>query len=333
MFDFVRCQTQHLVVVVTEDVFARPWCVGEMVTARANGVSTVPVFFPGVKPPATDFIENYDQAVPDWSLLASLNMTLSMVRETLMWVSTLPRLSIENACSTGTIRRLAAAMPESRPLSMEKDGLDKVITVEEEVSNTLKTMVLADPTSTEAMSTAQVLHYFARNVMSSNPDQVPHVLGLEEVMPQSAINVVMVCTKGVFEQPKVARALLKAGELNCAVVPVLGDDEFRFPTTQYLRELSPVLKKFLTASETENVLDIIQAVFKDIAVVFNPKDYSASEAVLQVKAQEIADRLTVGRLKKLKSTKSASSGGFKEVPQVMEVTHGEVSNNSQISRM
>merc|ERR1719335_1198065 len=62
-----------------------------------------------------------------------------------------------------------------------------------------------------------------------------------------------------------------------------------------VQELEVVLPSLLQQSDVnvkvDAILTLIQDVFKEIAIVFAPQDYSSTEALLNVKAKDIAGRL------------------------------------------
>jgi len=47
------------------------------------------------------------------------------------------------------------------------------------------------------------------------------------------------------------------------------------------------------------MLDLIKDLFKEIAVLFDPQEYSSTEEILRVRAKEIFERLTKGKLQTL----------------------------------
>ena len=68
------------------DILTRKWCVGEMVTARQNGVHTTLLAWPGFVTPDDDFIESYASLVPDIRELTRYGIGLTDVEETLVWL-------------------------------------------------------------------------------------------------------------------------------------------------------------------------------------------------------------------------------------------------------
>ena len=50
-------QTETLVVLSTREIFYRPWCVGEMTTARLHNIDTILIISPGFQIPSRTFID------------------------------------------------------------------------------------------------------------------------------------------------------------------------------------------------------------------------------------------------------------------------------------
>lgn len=49
----------------------------------------------------------------------------------------------------------------------------------------------------------------------------------------------------------------------------------------------------------DSIIELVKMIFKEIAIVFTPQDYSSTEALLQIKAAACADRLLNGKLQRL----------------------------------
>ena len=60
LFGIVANDTDTLVVLCSKEILCRPWCVGEMTTARIVGVDTMLVTFPDFQHPPQDLMVNYE---------------------------------------------------------------------------------------------------------------------------------------------------------------------------------------------------------------------------------------------------------------------------------
>ena len=85
---YVEKNTDTLVVICTSEILSRPWCVGEMMTARVHGVDTILVVLPDFTWPTEDCITQYASHVPGVYGLAKFGISVSMAQVTLAWLST-----------------------------------------------------------------------------------------------------------------------------------------------------------------------------------------------------------------------------------------------------
>merc|ERR1712187_204937 len=108
--------------------------------------------------------------------------------------------------------------------------------------------------------------------------------------------VLFVCTNGFFLQRGVMEAILAAGELNTAFVPLLAEERFRFPGLTFRDDHREIAKA--VSDDRELVLDLAENIFKEIAVVFQPEHYSSTEMILATKAHEIFTRCNRDNLSK-----------------------------------
>ena len=86
LFSYVAQDTETFLIMGSPDILTRKWCVGEMVTARQNGVHTTLLAWPGFVTPDDDFIESYASLVPDIRELTRYGIGLTDVEETLVWL-------------------------------------------------------------------------------------------------------------------------------------------------------------------------------------------------------------------------------------------------------
>ena len=95
IFDTIRAKTANLVPVLTQEGLRRIWCAGEIVTAYKNSVKVLPLI-------CDDFVHFTDHQVEDlgrqWSqsdqnFLANHGISMNDVKETYMWLRSVPSLS------------------------------------------------------------------------------------------------------------------------------------------------------------------------------------------------------------------------------------------------
>ena len=125
LFGIVANDTETLVVLCSREILYRPWCVGEMTTARIVGVDTMLVMFPNFQHPTQDLIANYVFYVEGVSSLAPFGISTSMVTETLWWLGTRPWVVLPHQIGVASAdavaqklisrnRRLDYALPHAR---------------------------------------------------------------------------------------------------------------------------------------------------------------------------------------------------------------------------
>merc|ERR1712060_608569 len=97
------------------------------------------------------------------------------------------------------------------------------------------------------------------------------------------------CSNGGFQQSYFLAALIAAGRQQCRHIPILADDNFRFPSPSFLESQRNNILDI--TDDLEAVIGLICGVFRTIAVVFQPQHYSSTELLLETKAKEIHGRL------------------------------------------
>ena len=95
-------KTETLVVLCNRKIFLKPWCVGEMTTARLHNIDTVLIMFPDFQIPSNAFIENY-VIVEGVESLAPYGTSLDMVQTTLWWLGTRPCIVLPGAISLADV--------------------------------------------------------------------------------------------------------------------------------------------------------------------------------------------------------------------------------------
>ena len=87
-------------------------------------------------------------------------------------------------------------------------------------------------------------------------------------------------------------------------IPIITEDGFRFPSKPVLEELKggllTIIQKSGMNTDADALVSLVQDVFKEIALVFAPQDYSFSDSLLKVKSGEVSKRLMGTKLQKLK---------------------------------
>lgn len=289
LFSYVGQDTETLVVLASPDILTRKWCVGEICTARIQRVETVVVAFPEYANPDKTFIESYSSIVPDITELANYNLGLVEVEETLRWISTLQTIAL--------------------PALLTADAVDSLVT---DLSGTFKAksttasscpdcIILADLDNLEAAATAYImLGLLLPKLVGGSHNSMPTVLKKDQKMPKSATSALMICSEGCFRSADVASNLLAVKDLKtCCILPIIAEDGFRFPSQAFYEDL--VTNRQLSSLDLQSYVQIIKAIFQEIAVVFSPQNYSSTQEDLELRSKQVVWRLQSGDLKPLSS--------------------------------
>ena len=110
LFGFVGNDTDTLVVICTSEILARPWCVGEMTTARLHGVDVVLVVLPCFTWPTDEFLENYASHVPGIFGIAKFGISVDMVQVTLSWLKSRSRISLPHRVTLSVVDAVAGKL-------------------------------------------------------------------------------------------------------------------------------------------------------------------------------------------------------------------------------
>jgi len=150
--------------------------------------------------------------------------------------------------------------------------------------------IIVDYATTQAVATALVLSAMMKPCMHHEPTMIPMVPPNGHELPSNVNTALIICTNGIFENADALRMLMMAAERGACQLPIISEEHFRFP----LPESAQKHEKAVTAvcSHPESLLAIIVDIFKAIAVVFQPEEYSSTDQVLQAKALEITKRLS-----------------------------------------
>lgn len=186
------------------------------------------------------------------------------------------------------------------------------------------TVVLVDHSNPEGVSTALFLKEVIMPLIFHEPTKIPYILPPGEALPSQAHDLVLILTNGLFAQRDVLNALLAASQGSNTVLPVLTDENFRFPTADLQDDTSAVMMAVATyGKQKDTLVDVINQCFQEIAIVFQPQLYSTTESVIAAKAQEVVKRLMKADRGGLKQSQSSSKGKDADV-QLISVVPGGV---------
>eukprot|EP00439_Symbiodinium_sp_Y106_P032155 s4992_g3.t2 len=302
LFSYVGQDTETFVILGSQDILTRKWCVGEMVTARIQKVNTVLLMWPSFLKPDKVFIENYTSIVPDITELANYNIGIAEVEETLRWINTVEALEVPALLSTDTIDQIVSGLTQTsrtRSISDQKDHPD--------------CLILADLENMEAAATAYILlALIVPKLMGASSNSMPQVLQQSRDLPPTAKSALVICSDGCFRSCEMAQWLLQVSQIDsCAILPIIAEDGFRFPTQSFYDDLSSYSQ--LEKVDLRTYVRVIKTVFQEIAVVFSPQNYSSTQEDLELRAKQVAWRLQSGALKSVSSKLAGKEGDDEEM--------------------
>jgi len=282
LFQIVGQQTDTLIIACSREILLRPWCVGEMCTSRTNSRHVVTIIMHDFEFPDDRWIAAYDRHVPDLSTLTTFGITLNDVRETLRWLPTCPSAILPPRITHHTLRSLTAALGQRSVVGNVQLPDDQDHVPETEV------FIALDHTSIEAISIGHILHKLLKRSFASDPDSMPQVLPRGVDFPRNGRTCLLICTGSCLQRLEMLKIIVSVSAVNASFVPILADDQFRFPAKgTFLEENRAALE--LAAPSAEALQTIVLRIFRGICSLFQPM--MASEAVLNTNAAAIQQRI------------------------------------------
>ncbi|CAK0844867.1 unnamed protein product, partial [Prorocentrum cordatum] len=320
LFDVVASETEVLILVASEGVLMRPWCVGELVTAMDRGVEGICLRLPDFRHPDDDFIDDYQSYVIDLSVLTSRGIGVSEMQNAIRWACGLPWVTVpaalndakmqevveEAATRRGSppaahVRHATSSKTSPTPLSAAMTARSARTVVHSTKPTEIRAIaaprevehcnyIVRDDLNLEATCTGMILARLLYPHFAHVPEELPKVLGIGEPLPLTAKRVIFICTNGALEQENVLTTLSRALDAGARFIPVLLDDDFRFPTACFGRKHFELAQKVAgTASGATALTEAVGDLFKIVALPFHSD--VATELALKGQALEIAERL------------------------------------------
>lgn len=336
LFSIVGNHVETLVVLCTEKILTRPWCVGEMTNARLRSLDVFLIIFPNFQSPSEDFISNYERHLDGVEMVAAHGIGIDMMRDTLRWLPSLPHIvlpsAMTGACLTSVMGKLVARKGGKRELSpvlgvqsIELDDFDTDILGEESeetgaceswkvygnqcvvedrpgslVPMECRVVSVVDHSNWEAVCAALIIQELMKP-FSPLLCMVPHVLGADETMSDAVTIVLVICSSGCFQRAAFVQQLMEAASRRAGVVPIIIEKSFDIPKT-YATDCFE-----LAGTEPDQVAFLVQSIFENIAIYVIPQD---AEEILLSRSWAIWQRLTNRNLALLRDP---SSDNFKRV--------------------
>ncbi|CAK0806371.1 unnamed protein product [Prorocentrum cordatum] len=280
----------------------RPWCVGELATAMDRGVEGIRLLLPGFRHPDEEFIDVYQSYAGDLSVLSSRGIGISKVQDAIRWACGLPWVKVPASLNTVKMHGLVEEMTGCMRMEEQKDvrltlslrtnstnpiskgvvsvgSADRmfrgptlmenaVSAVRREVGH--RNYIVCDELNFEATCTSMILARLLYPFFAHVPEELPKALGTAEPLPPTAKKVILVCTNGALEQENVLATLSRGLGAAAQFLPVLLDDDFRFPTACFAREHAEMLQEVAgTVSGATALGEAVGDIFKIVALPFH----------------------------------------------------------------
>lgn len=288
LFSYVGQDTQTLLVLGSPSILTRKWCVGEMVTARANEVHTLILKWPQYNTPDEKFISQYSTIVPDIHELSKFGIGLGEVEDTLRWLGTVEMQRLPDQINEETSVSMANALAKVDRFTYLDRGTHSI---KHSIKQVQTCPILADHENTEAMACAMVLSAMLKLRLLGTHVSPPSIMREDDQLGPSTTTSLFLCSENCFKSHQIQTWMLKASEIPaCCMIPVISEDGFEIPSESYLNELGT--SNAMTEEALAQFILSIRALFQEIAVVFVPQNYSSTHEDLDLRAKQAAMRLT-----------------------------------------
>mmetsp|Transcript_63773 Transcript_63773/g.137212 ORF Transcript_63773/g.137212 Transcript_63773/m.137212 type:complete len:1495 (+) Transcript_63773:66-4550(+) len=309
LFGYVGSYSDQVIALCSKEFLSRPWCVGELTTARVNNVPVALILFPDFDFPNENFIHDYAVYVPSVSDLTPHGIALEEAQTTLSWIesnnaSQLPEF--KDDIMAVLCDNIATNHMEREPRATSR--------VEQRSSGAV---IIADHSFTEVLATAYIIERLLLKELQTDLSKVPHVQRPDQRLRSEVKRAIIFCSNGCFVNRSNLDHLFQAAEMELIVLPIIVEESFRFPTASMFmtleRDVELILKSAGSPYSARQIIIIIKRVFQEIAIVVQPADYSSTAELLAIRGATTAKRLWDGTNK---LTKPGAPGKVEE--EVME---------------
>ena len=316
LFSVVATRIDTLVVLCTRSILLRPWCVGEMTTARVHSLDVILLSFPDFQWPSETFIADVSPHMEGIESLVPYGIGVDMVQATLRWLPSLPQLLLPQHTTLACVDTVVAKLVHRRGGRSEFVSVPGIVLENSHESDDLQSILpkpcaatglayrveslsdgaapvgcqvvsIVDTSNVEVVCTALIIKELLKSHFPLMT-KVPHVLGADEHLPEGVHTVLVICSSGCFHQTCFLRHVVEADARGAVTLPILAEASFRVPSDWHteFQEL-PQCAEF----KVDDLPVIMGRIFETIAIGVRSQD---SEEVLNLCATTIASRLNAG---------------------------------------
>jgi len=283
LFDYVGSDTRTFVIVGTQDIYTRSWCVGEICAAYLKLVPSVVVALPSYVCLDEVYIEELNEHLLNMKVLIENGMTIGLLQESLHWVATKPHLRTPREFNAPAMVDIVNKLTSKEPGGRVSSRRASIVT-------TAAVVQLYDSTNAEAGATTLILQKMVAEYLVGDPENIPFPFDGPAAINTTTRMVLVICSTGVFERSSVLQACLAIADVQPVLLPIMTEVMFQIPKHDVNQHLS--LRGYLRLSDTEDptvINNVVACIFKEIGVTFEAS--CASMAVLHASASQIAKRI------------------------------------------
>ncbi|CAK0909838.1 unnamed protein product [Prorocentrum cordatum] len=304
LFSYVSSETETLAALCTKELLTRPWCAGELTTARLTSIDVVLIVFPCFEWPTEDFISNYQEFVPGVNGLTGFGISVDMVQKTLRLFHTNNSIELPDVFDTTVLSTTADLLfqrKRRRKMSIKKqrdgdDSAGEVVGVAAgRMSGASLTdvqhaayLILVDYKRNDAICTGLIVKELLTKECEGFSERIPQLLPRSSQVPAVGKVLMIVCTTDCLRNPMVAKAIMQSAELGLGILPIIGESGFQFPTQALFDDMRAKEKEVLSGVSMFGhfgyafYVDCIKFIFSVIGVNLIPQE-GESQINMQIK--------------------------------------------------
>lgn len=260
-------QVDRVLVLATQGLFQRPWCIGEIAAAYRNsipiGVLSMPCFAKLEEQLVNRLV---DSALPE-PCLAEVGIHISLVREALHELAREPPIELPEHLNPARMRVL---MSELVVGSATRAAQTAHVALAQG-----STAILADTTTFEANVVAHLLRAILASRIAAAFGEDAEVLPIGEELASSVEKAVVVCTQACFRRGALLHRILEASRRKVRLILAISDADVCVPSRAMLAGIMQNIPS--QESCVDELVDVTLELFSTIAVNVNAKRATLAE--------------------------------------------------------
>ncbi len=288
LFATVRERVANLVALCAKGLLLRPWCLGEIATATLNHIHIIRVIMQDYSPPPPEVLDQV-LSLAGMQILTEAGMSRCMIASTVQFFDSTVSLMFEPSVSMRHVDAIAKGL-YSASVDASTSGIAR-----RPSGVAGSTCVVMSTQHTEAQCAAYILREVLKGLLAAQAEKFPFVLQAGGHISQMAKVVLLVCTNDLYESADAIRAMLTAADLKLAVLPVVMEKTFRFPTALFMQKLckdaETLISQFIGRRDAwtgQYLTSYVESIFTAIAPEVDPQ---GSIVLITAQITEISNRI------------------------------------------